>query len=166
MAGASVAEPKSSQKKGKKQQKKKRIPVRIDMTPMVDVVMLLITFFMLTTVFNTPQTMEINIPPGESRVEVAETSLLTLRVTGDGTIYWNLGIETPQIVPFVELRKLLVERLQANPKLITLVKVERESTYEIMVNVMDEMNLANITRFSLAPFQQFDRDIIKRLQPK
>jgi hypothetical protein len=56
--------------------------------------------------------------------------------------------------------------LQANPKLITLVKVERESTYEIMVNVMDEMNLANITRFSLAPFQQFDRDIIKRLQPK
>jgi len=121
---------------------------------------------MLTTVFNTPQTMEINIPPGESRVEVAETSLLTLRVTGDGTIYWNLGIETPQIVPFVELRKLLVERLQANPKLITLVKVERESTYEIMVNVMDEMNLANITRFSLAPFQQFDRDIIKRLQPK
>jgi len=166
MAGASVAEPKSSQKKGKKQQKKKRIPVRIDMTPMVDVVMLLITFFMLTTVFNTPQTMEINIPPGESRVEVAETSLLTLRVTGDGTIYWNLGIETPQIVPFVELRKLLVERLQANSKLITLVKVERESTYEIMVNVMDEMNLANITRFSLAPFQQFDRDIIKRLQPK
>ena len=166
MAGASVAEPKSSQKKGKKQQKKKRIPVRIDMTPMVDVVMLLITFFMLTTVFNTPQTMEINIPPGESRIEVAETSLLTLRVTGDGTIYWNLGIETPQIIPFEELRKLLVERLQANPKLITLVKVERESTYEIMVNVMDEMNLANITRFSLAPFQQFDRDIIKRLQPK
>jgi len=166
MAGASVAEPKSSAKKGKKQQKKKRIPVRIDMTPMVDVVMLLITFFMLTTVFNTPQTMEINIPPGESRVEVAETSLLTLRVVADGTIYWNLGIETPQIVPFNELRKLLVERLQANPKLITLVKVERESTYETMVNIMDELNLANITRFSLAPFQQFDRDIINRLQPK
>ena len=166
MAGASVAEPKSSQKKGKKQQKKKRIPVRIDMTPMVDVVMLLITFFMLTTVFNTPQTMEINIPPGESRIEVAETSLLTLRVTGDGTIYWNLGIETPQIIPFEELRKLLVERLQANPKLITLVKVERESTYETMVNIMDELNLANITRFSLAPFQQFDRDIINRLQLK
>ena len=50
MAGASVAEPKSSTKKGKKGKKsKKRIPVRIDMTPMVDVVMLLITFFMLTS---------------------------------------------------------------------------------------------------------------------
>ena len=146
--------------------KKSRVGIKIDMTPMVDVVMLLITFFMLTTVFNTPQTMEINIPPGESRVEVAETSLLTLRVVADGTIYWNLGIETPQIVPFNELRKLLVERLQANPKLITLVKVERESTYETMVNIMDELNLANITRFSLAPFQQFDRDIINRLQPK
>ncbi len=76
MAGATVAEPKSSAKKGKKQKKsKKRIPVRIDMTPMVDVVMLLITFFMLTTVFNTPQTMEINLPPNnmDTSVRVGES---------------------------------------------------------------------------------------------
>ena len=63
MAGADVVESKSHTK-GKK--KKKRAGVRIDMTPMVDVAMLLLTFFMLTTVFSKPQTMELNLPPDET----------------------------------------------------------------------------------------------------
>jgi biopolymer transport protein ExbD len=151
-----------AKKKGKQHKSKKRLNVRIDMTPMVDVVMLLITFFMLTTVFNTPQTMEINIPPDESKVEVAETSLLTLRVLADGSIYWNMGIENPQTVAFKELRPLLAGKLRDNPKLITLVKVEREGTFEMMVNVMDEINLANITRFSLAPFGDIDKKVIQK----
>ncbi len=165
MAGASVAEPKSSTKKGKKQKKtKKRIPVRIDMTPMVDVVMLLITFFMLTTVFNTPQTMEINLPKGEDKVPVGESDLLTLRVITDGTILWNFGIEPPVTIEFKDLRQMLVKNLKENPKkLVTLLKVERESTYEMMVNLMDELNLAGITRFSIAPFKQYDKDIVKRV---
>jgi len=41
------------------------------------------------------------------------------------------------------------------------VKVDRESTFKSMVDVMDELNLANIVRFSLAPFQDFDRDLIQ-----
>jgi biopolymer transport protein ExbD len=164
MAGATVAEPKSSVKKGKKQKKKKRIPVRIDMTPMVDVVMLLITFFMLTTVFNTPQTMEINLPPNmDTRVEVSDLDLMTLRVIADGTIMWNMGIEPPVIIEFKDLRQMLVAKLKDRPKLITLVKVEREGTYEMMVNLMDELNLSSITRFSIAPFKQYDKDIVKRV---
>jgi biopolymer transport protein ExbD len=166
MAGATVAEPKSSAKKGKKQKKsKKRIPVRIDMTPMVDVVMLLITFFMLTTVFNTPQTMEINLPPNNiDNVPVGESDLLTLRIITDGTIMWNFGFEQPVIIDFKDLRKMLADNLKDKPKkLVILVKVERESTYEMMVNIMDEMNLVGIPRFSIAPFKQYDQDIVKRV---
>ena len=164
MANVDLGSTKSAGKKGgKKRKTKKRIAVRLDMTPMVDVVMLLITFFMLTTVFNTPQTMEINIPPDESTVEVAESSLLTLRVTADGSIYWNMGVEKPQLVAFRELRPLLEERNRSNQKLITLVKVEREGTFEMMVDVMDELNLANINRFSLAPFTPNDKELIKKV---
>lgn len=122
MAGADLGAPKSAGKGKKKHKQKKRLNVRIDMTPMVDVVMLLITFFMLTTVFNTPQTMEINLPPDEkTEVEVAESSLLQIRVLADGSIYWNMGMEGAQAVAFKDLHKLFVERLQANPKLICLV---------------------------------------------
>jgi len=60
-----------SQSKGKQKhsgrKKKKRIGVRIDMTPMVDVAFLLLTFFMLTTTMNKPQTMEINLPPADAK---------------------------------------------------------------------------------------------------
>jgi biopolymer transport protein ExbD len=165
MAAVDVGAPQAKGRKGgKKRKAKKRVGVRIDMTPMVDVVMLLITFFMLTTVFNTPQTMEINLPPdNEGQVEVSEKNLLTLRVLADGTIYWNMGMEPPQVIEFKGLRALLVENLRNNSKLITLVKVEREGTFEMMVNIMDELNRAEITRFSLAPFKEIDKKFIQRL---
>jgi biopolymer transport protein ExbD len=162
MAGVDVPQAKGVDGKGKKAKRKHRVGVRVDLTPMVDVVMLLITFFMLTTVYTTPQTMEINVPPDESKVEVGESSLLTLRVLADSTIYWNMGIEKPQIVEFSALRALLEERLQSNPKLITLIKVERDATFEMMVNVMDELGLAKITRFSTAPFTEIDMKVIRK----
>jgi biopolymer transport protein ExbD len=163
MAGADLGAPKSAGKGKKKHKQKKRLNVRIDMTPMVDVVMLLITFFMLTTVFNTPQTMEINLPPDEkTEVEVAESSLLQVRVLADGSIYWNMGMEPAHAVAFKDLHKLFVERLQANPKIICLVKLEREGTYKMMVDIMDELNLANISRFSFAPFKEFDKKFIAK----
>jgi biopolymer transport protein ExbD len=130
---------------------------------MVDVAFLLLTFFMLTTVFSKPQTMELNLPPDEKvMVEVAESSLLTLRVDRDGKIFWNMGTEPPQPLAFTELRSTLIQRNQANPKLITLVKVDRDANYKTMVDVMDELNLANITRFSLAPMTDKDKQLMEK----
>lgn len=164
MAAVDLGGPKAAKRGKGKHKTKKRIAVRIDMTPMVDVVMLLITFFMLATVFNTPQTMELNIPPGDSNVEVAESNLMTLRVHSSGTIYWNMGMEKPKMVELKDLRALLVAGLRNNPKLITLVKVDREGTYGIMIDIMDELNLASITRFSLAPFSQYDKEAIQKVR--
>jgi biopolymer transport protein ExbD len=148
--------------KGKKQ--KKRISVRIDMTPMVDVIMLLLTFFMLTTVFTTPQTMEINIPPEQDvKVDVPESYLLTLRVIENGTIYYNIGVNTPKAIAFKELHQFFIDHLKETPKLICLLKVNRKGTYDMMVNIMDEINLAGLTRFSLAPFTDADERVIKKV---
>jgi biopolymer transport protein ExbD len=149
-------------KRHQKKHKKKRMAVRIDMTPMVDVAFLLLTFFMLTTVFNAPQTMEINLPPQEAKVEVAESNLLNLRVGADGGIYWSMGSEVPKKIAFNQVRPLVTERSKANDKLITLIRVDREGTYSMLVDIMDELNLANITRFSLAPFEQADKDLISK----
>lgn len=162
MAGSDVGAPRQSRHGNTLHKVKRRLSVRIDMTPMVDVVMLLITFFMLTTVFSRPQTMEINMPPDDTAVEVAESNLLTLRVNKSDQVFWNIGVEPPQAVEFAKLRPLLVDRLAANPKLITLVKVDREGSYKAMVDVMDELNLANISRFSLSPYRDFDRQLVEQ----
>jgi len=162
MAAVETGESRSHARTGKKRKKKRRTNIRIDMTPMVDVAFLLLTFFMLTTVFSKPQTMEINLPHEETTVDLAESNLMTLRIDSTGTIYWNMGTEPPKMIAFKDLRPLLLERNRINPKLITLLKVDRAGTYNMMVNIMDELNLADITRFSLAPMLPADKDLLKK----
>lgn len=130
---------------------------------MVDIAFLLLTFFMLTTTMNKPQTMEINIPPSNANVEVAQSNLMTIRVKEDGTIYWNIGVDDPQKIDFNTLQGFLVQKNQENPKLITLIKIDRKGKYTMMVDIMDELNLADITRFSLAPMQEVDKKILAKV---
>lgn len=155
--------PRGHDRKKKKHKKKRRIGIRIDMTPMVDVAFLLLTFFIMTTTMSRPQTMEINLPPSETKVEIAESNLLTLRVKEDFSIYWNIGTQPPQKVEFKELGKLLAMQNAQNPKLTTLIKIDRKGKYTMMVDIMDELNLANVTRFSLAPMQDADKQILSKV---
>jgi len=161
MAEVDVKQSRGKEKHSKK--KRRRVGVRIDMTPMVDIAFLLLTFFMLTTTMNKPQAMEINLPPGDANVEVPQSNLLTLRVSENGTIYWNIGIDKPEKATLTELRKVLKEKNAANPKLITLIKVDRKGKYMMMVNIMDELNVADITRFSLAPYDDKDKQLIEKI---
>jgi biopolymer transport protein ExbD len=164
MSGGDVAaaEPK---KRGKKKHKKgRRLGIRIDMTPLVDVAFLLLTFFMYTTSMSRPQTMEINLPPEKVNVEIAESNLLTLRINAKGDVFWNYGIEAPKPIAFSGLRAFLREQASQHPKLVTLVKVDREGKYNMMVNIMDELNLAQIQRFSLAPLLDQDKQLLAKVQ--
>ena len=168
MAAVDTAAPRGHDKKKKKHKKMRRLGIRIDMTPMVDVAFLLLTFFMLTTTMSRPQTMEINLPPKDpsgkvANVEIPESNLLTLLVKEDGSIYWNIGKDKPQKIAFKELRTTLVQKSQQNPKLITLLKIDRKGKYSMMVNMMDELNLSNITRFSIAPMQDADKKILEKV---
>src|ERR1051325_1730327 len=82
---------------GKGKKRKARLGVRMDMTPMVDVAFLLLTFFMLATTLLTPQVMEISLPPDSKiPVQIPESNLLTLRIRKDMTVFWNIGNEPPQ----------------------------------------------------------------------
>jgi len=166
MAGLEQGGDSGGKVRGKhKKKKSKRVGIRIDMTPLVDVAFLLLTFFMLTTVFSKPQTMELNLPPDdETQVEVAESNLMTLRILADGTIWNNMGSKPPEQLEFEKLRAFLLEANRANPKLITLVKVDREGKYVQMVDIMDELNLANVTRFSLAPLTEKDKSIVEKVR--
>ena len=149
--------------KKKKKRARKRVGIVLDMTPMVDIAFLLLTFFMLTTTMSKPTTMEINLPPNESKVEVAESNLLTLRISEKSEYYWNMGVDKPEKTTFDDLSNLFREKLQENPKLIALLKVDRKAKYVQMVDVLDEFALINLTKFSLAPMTDEDLQIIELL---
>ena len=82
----------------KKESKQKKMNVRVDFTPMVDMLMLLITFFMLCTSLSKPQTMELTMPsndentPEEQKNEAKASETVTLYVTADNKIYYGEGI--------------------------------------------------------------------------
>jgi len=149
--------------KGKKKKKIRRLGIRIDMTPLVDIAFLLLTFFMLTTSMSRPQTMEINLPPDDKvKVEIAESNLMTLRINAKAEIFWNVGIEKPQRIEQANLRAFLKERSQTNPKLVVLLKFDREGKYSSMVDLVDELNLASISRFSIGHFEDADKALLAK----
>ncbi|MEG0950023.1 MAG: biopolymer transporter ExbD [Bacteroidales bacterium] len=83
-------------KKGKKV-KQKKMSVFVDFTPMVDMNMLLITFFMLCTTLSKPQTMEISMPSKdkvaeEEQTKVKESKAITLILGDDNKLYYYLGL--------------------------------------------------------------------------
>jgi biopolymer transport protein ExbD len=149
--------------KKKKKKRSRRTGIVLDMTPMVDIAFLLLTFFMLTTTMSKPSTMEINLPPNETKVEVAESNLLTLRISDKSEYYWSMGVDRPELTTFPELRKLFKEKLDENPKLIALLKLDRKAKYVQMVDVLDEFALINLTKFSISPMTDDDLLILEKL---
>lgn len=153
---AAVNAPKRSTKaEGGKKPKKARPSVQIDMTPMVDIAFLLLIFFMVTTVFRTPQTMELNLPPDkEDTVEIAESNVLVLRLMEDDKAYWNIGKDFPEEIEFDDIIGLIQDEVEENDKLVTLIKIQRTASYNMMVNIMDEMQVGEIDRFSITVMEQ------------
>jgi len=161
-------------KKGGLKRPKRRIGIRIDMTPMVDIAFLLLIFYMVTTVFSMPQAMEVNLPPSQNPVPVAESRLLTIRIDKDGNLYWNIARDKPQAVPFDSLKSLLLDQNKKQPKLVTLVKIEKEAKYFRMVDVIDEIQIVERQiketnkefsyRFSLSPFSEYDQRVMADLK--
>lgn len=94
---AEVQDHGDSGKKGGKKRPKKH-STHIDMTPMVDLMCLLITFFMLTTAFAKPKAMEIVLPEKKTdgkSPEIPESRTLNVLLTSNNTIYWYIGKFNP-----------------------------------------------------------------------
>lgn len=66
--------------------KKKRVAIRIDMTPLVDVAFLLLTFFMLTTQFKPPEEVEIALPLSHSEIKLPESNTMTINIAKNGEL--------------------------------------------------------------------------------
>mgnify|MGYP000976739356 CR=1 FL=1 len=88
-----------SGKKGKHGKvRAKKHSTHMDMTPMVDLAFLLLTFFMLTTTFGKPKTMEINMPvkPENEDNQTLVNNAVTILLSGDNKVYWYFGELKPE----------------------------------------------------------------------
>lgn len=129
--------------------KMKRIGVKIDMTPMVDVAFLLLIFFMSTSQFDPPQKVPIILPDSHSNLKVPESDVLILGISKDNQILWQLGKNPQELTDIVSLEQLVLDKRRANPRLRVAIKADKESDYGTMEDVMAIMQKTNTITFSL-----------------
>jgi biopolymer transport protein ExbD len=147
----------------------KKTSTRIDMTPMVDLAFLLLTFFILTTTLSKPQTMEITMPeklkPDDKQPEMNEKHVLTLVLGENDKVYWYVGITNPEVkrADFSKdgIRKVLLQKKSEIREMIVLIKALDESKYRNMVDILDEMSISNIQRYAIVDVTSVDKELVK-----
>lgn len=144
--------------------KKARVGIKMDMTPMVDVAFLLLTFFMLTTQFKPQEDVEILLPSSHSAIKLPESDVMMISVTQDGKIYLGLDSQilrerlfgvagkykaSMEITKKEDLANLLIQARVANPRLRTVVKGDKGAPFGPVEDVMSILQQTKITRFNL-----------------
>jgi biopolymer transport protein ExbD len=132
----------------------KKVSTKVDMTPMVDLAFLLITFFMLTTTFSKPKAMEVNMPDKTAKDESVKVkeSLTTTFVLGEKDIvYYYSGKDNPDVnqTNYGEngLRKVILSDIktkvgQFGQDPVYIIKASKDSRYKNVVDILDEMAIA------------------------
>jgi biopolymer transport protein ExbD len=164
-------------KKGGGKVRSKKASTRVDLTAMVDLAFLLITFFILTTTLQKPKAMDLTMPDQQKdekvQLDVAESRTMTILVGKDNKVEWYIGRpEKPVAGPTVDnfgrngLRKTLLEKSAEVKRtqgkdMIVIIKPSSKSTYENVVSVMDELNIVGN---QIRAIQDISQDEIGLLQ--
>ena len=134
-----MAEIAKNHRKGATKRRAKKLSTRVDFTPMVDLGFLLITFFMLATTLNKPQTMEIALPSKEKTPESEQTTVkaskaITLLLGQANTVYYYEGTRVNEVDPELHatnfspggLRQFLLKRNYEVMEKIRNLRTEKE----------------------------------------
>ncbi|CAA9226870.1 MAG: Biopolymer transport protein ExbD/TolR [uncultured Cytophagales bacterium] len=144
-----------------------RLSTRIDMTPMVDLAFLLITFFMLTTTFSRPGVMSLNMPVRDKPSPVPGSRTITILLDKHNRIFYYTGIQDPQVAQTDfsagGIRRIIADQRRTQPKEpIFIIKALDQSRYENLVDVLDEMTITGATTYALVDVTPGDLDLLTR----
>jgi len=162
-------------KKGGKVRSKKA-STRVDLTAMVDLAFLLITFFILTTTLAKPKAMDVAMPDKEEKqvdqLAVAASRSMTLLLGANNKVEWFVGEpgkSQPETVGYGKngLRETLIEKgkeiQQTTGKfMIVLIKPSDKSDYKNLVDALDEMKITAVQSYAIVDISQPELDLLKR----
>ena len=147
--------------------------LRIDMTPMVDLGFLLISFFVITTEMSRPQTMNLIMPHDGLPTLSPESKTITfLTGAGNKLFYYygeekDAGIKNPVVKiswdeksgvgKIIGEKQLRLDNVKGGRnEMVVIIKPGKESTYKNVVDMLDEMIIHGVTRYAVV--KPGDRD--------
>ncbi|HEX8021892.1 biopolymer transporter ExbD [Mucilaginibacter sp.] len=169
-----MAELNSSPQNGGGKYKRKKINARVDLTAMVDLAFLLITFFIMTTTLARPKAMDLAMPVGKEDEPVGASRTLTVCLGKDNKAIYFLGeLKNPIVAPSVTdfsangIRKAIIETNKkvhdkTGKSMIVLVKPSNRSQYSNLVSTLDELAITGIQQYAIVDIMPEDVDALKQ----
>nr|WP_315145084.1 biopolymer transporter ExbD [uncultured Flavobacterium sp.] len=160
-------------KKGGGKVRSKKQNSKVDLTAMVDLAFLLITFFMLTTTLSKPQSMNLGLPDKgkedtpDQNIKVDENRTMTILLGENGKLVSYMGmISAPLSAPkdfaygkegirkeLLSRRKSVLEYSAAKGKpkngIIVIIKPSKKATYRNLVDILDEMAIVDVPTYAI-----------------
>ncbi len=156
----------------------------VDLTAMVDLAFLLITFFMLTTTLSKPQSMNLAMPDKDpdlveqNKTEVADDRTMTVLLGKDNQIMWYFGqLQTPFVAPskttygkngirkhLLQYSKTVQAKYGTDPKkgLIVIIKATEHANYKNVVDILDEMAIVKVPIYAIVDITQPELDLLAK----
>lgn len=153
---------------------------RVDMTPMVDLGFLLITFFMFTTTFSKPNVMDLGLPakPKENQVapdtEIKLSNSISLIIGKDNRVFWHQQVATSLKKEDVNetnfdregIRKVVEQakaRAEDQNKFTVIIKPTDDAVYKNFVDILDEMAITKNERYGVTELKDSEEKIYKEI---
>lgn len=142
-------------KKGPGVKKAKKLSTRVDLTPMVDLGFLLLTFFVFTTTMSQATAMNMNEPKEDKDqiLKVKNSGAMTILLGKGDQVYYYFGqLEADKLseefksTSFKEIRQLIVDKKKATPidDLMYIIKSDSKSTFKNSIDILDEMSICGV----------------------
>jgi biopolymer transport protein ExbD len=158
-------------KKGPGVKKSKKLSTRVDLTPMVDLGFLLITFFIFTTTMSQPTAMRLFLPKDTEKPEeqnkIKESGALSILLSKNNAVYYYEGTLLPdgsnfKSTNFKEIRDIIINKKKStNPEdFVVVIKPGSESTYKNTVDMLDEMTINDIKRYAMVDQFSIEQQMI------
>jgi len=155
-------------KKGPGVKKAKKLSTTVDMTPMVDLGFLLITFFIFTTTMAQPTAMNLFMPKDvdkpEEQNKVKESGAFTIMLGKQDVVYYYEGLDPLQIktATFKTIRDEIIRKKQSTnvEDLVVIIKPTIDATYKNTVDILDEMTINAIKRYAMVDISPQEYQLI------
>ena len=156
-------------KKGPGVKKAKKQSTRVDLTPMVDLGFLLITFFVFTTTMSQATAMNMNEPKDdpENQQKVKNSGAMTLLLGKNDQVYYYFGELSPTEAStqfrssnFKDIRDVILTKKKSTPisDLMYIIKSDKDATFKNAIDVLDEMSINQIPPGHYAEVEMSDTE--------
>jgi biopolymer transport protein ExbD len=159
-------------KKGPGVKKAKKMSTKVDMTPMVDLGFLLITFFIFTTTMAQPTAMNLFMPKDvdkpEDQNKVKESGAFTILLGKEDIVYFYEGLDPAtegnfRTATFKTIRDEIIRKKQSTKvdDLVIIIKPSEDATYKNTVDILDEMTISEIKRYAMVDISPVEYQLVK-----